>query len=157
MLEGMENDYAGYAKSVKAVLKADSLKNLSIYGTLSGLVDVKREYIVAIETALGGALQNIIVESESDAKAAIEFLRRTKAGRATFLPVSSVRGRILESAAQVKDCKGFVGIASELVRCDKKYDGIIKSLLGRVAVFDNIDNAIAVSRHFGYKFRGCNS
>ena len=84
MLEGMENDYAGYAKSVKAVLKADSLKNLSIYGTLSGLVDVKREYIVAIETALGGALQNIIVESEADAKAAIEFLRRTRAGRATF-------------------------------------------------------------------------
>ena len=153
MLEGMENDYAGYAKSVKAVLKADSIKNLSIYGTLSGLVDVKREYIVAIETALGGALQNIIVESEADAKAAIEFLRRTRAGRATFLPVSSVHGRILESAAQVKDCKGFVGIASELVRCDKKYDGIIKSLLGRVAVFDNIDNAIAVSRHFGYKFR----
>ena len=64
-----------------------------------------------------------------------------------------MHGRILESAAQVKDCKGFVGIASELVRCDKKYDGIIKSLLGRVAVFDNIDNAIAVSRRFGYKFR----
>ena len=153
ILEGMENDYAGYAKSVKAVLKADELKRLSIYGTISGLIDVKREYVTAIEIALGGALQNIVVESEEDAKQAIAFLRRTKEGRATFLPVSSVKGRLLDNINQISKCSGYIGIASELVSYDKKYDGIIKSLLGRVVVVDGIDNAIAMSRQFGYKFR----
>lgn len=153
MLEGLENDYAGYARSVKAVLKEQSLKRLSIYGTISGLVEVKREYVVAVETALGGALQNIIVEDEEDAKAAIEFLRRTKAGRATFLPVSSVHGRVLDNVRQISSCGGYIGIASELVSYNKKYDGIVKSLLGRVVVVDNIDSAIAMSRKFGYKFR----
>lgn len=153
MLEGLESDYAGYARSVKAVLKEPSLKRLSIYGTISGLVEVKREYVAAVETALGGALQNIIVEDEEDAKAAIEFLRRTKAGRATFLPVSSVHGKLLDNVRQVSSCDGFIGVASELVSYNKKYDGIVKSLLGRVVVVDNIDNAIAMSRRFGYKFR----
>lgn len=153
ILEGMENDYAGYAKSVKAVLKADELKRLSIYGTISGLIDVKREYVTAIETALGGAMQNIIVESEEDAKQAIGFLRRTKGGRATFLPISSVKGRLLDNINQISKSAGYIGIASELVSYDKKYDGILKSLLGRVIVVDNIDNAIAMSRSFGYKFR----
>lgn len=153
ILEGMENDYAGYARSVKAVLKADELKRLSIHGTISGLIDVKREYVTAIETALGGALQNIIVESEEDAKQAIAFLRRTKEGRATFLPITSVNGRILDNVNQVSKSKGYIGIGSDLVTYDKKYDGILKSLLGRVVVVDNIDNGIAMSRAFGYKFK----
>lgn len=153
ILEGMENDYAGYAKSVKFILKAEELKRLSVYGTVSGLIDVDKKYVTAIEIALGGALQNIIVESEEDAKQAIAFLRRNNAGRATFLPVTSVRGRELDNINEVKKCEGFIGIASDLVRYDKKYTGIIKSLLGRVAVVDNVDNAIALSRKFGYKFR----
>ena len=153
ILEGMENDYAGYARSVKAVLKAEELKRLSIHGTISGLIDVKREYVTAIETALGGALQYIIVESEEDAKQAIAFLRRTKEGRATFLPITSVNGRILDNVNQVSKSKGYIGIGSDLVTYDKKYDGILKSLLGRVVVVDNIDNGIAMSRAFGYKFK----
>lgn len=153
ILEGMENDYSGYARSVKAVLKADELKKLAIYGTVSGLMDVKKEYVTAIETALGGALQNIIVETEEDAKAAIAYLRRTNAGRATFLPISSVKGKTLDNANAVSKARGYIGIGCDLISYDKKYDGIMKSLLGRVAVFDNIDNAIAVSREFGYKFR----
>lgn len=153
ILEGMENDYAGYAKSVKTVLKAEELKNLSIYGTVSGLIDVSKEYVTAIEIALGGALQNIVVESEEDAKTAIEYLRRTNAGRATFLPVSSVKGRELDNADEISRAEGFIGLASSLVTYNKKYDGIIKSLLGRVVVVDNVDNAIAMSRRFGYKFR----
>lgn len=153
MLEGMESDYAGYTRSVKAVLKEESLKRLAIYGTVSGLVEVEREYVAAIETVLGGSLQNIVVESEQDAKAAIEFLRRTKAGRATFLPISSVKGRAMEDVSRVKSCRGFVGVASDLVSYNKRYDGIVKSLLGRVVVVDNIDNAIAISKKFGYKFR----
>lgn len=153
ILEGLENDYAGYAKSVKAVLTAKELKGISIYGTISGLVDLDKRYVTAIETALGGALQNIVVESEEDAKAAIEYLRRTRGGRATFLPVTSVKGRKLDNAAQVAKSKGFIGIAAELITCDKKYSGIIDSLLGRVVVVDNIDNAIALSRSFGYRFK----
>lgn len=153
ILEDMENDYAGYSKSVKAVLKAEELKKYCIYGTISGLIDVNKEYVIAIETALGGAMQNIIVESEEDAKAAIDFLRQSKEGRATFLPISSVHGRVLDNISKISSAEGYIGIASDLVKCDKKYDGIIKSLLGRTVVVSNIDNAIALSRQFGYKFR----
>ncbi len=153
ILEGMENDYAGYAKSVKTVLKAEELKKLAIYGAVSGLIDVDRKYVTAIESALGGAMQNIIVESEEDAKEAILYLRKNNAGRATFLPVTSVKGRELENANAVASEAGFIGIANNLVTYDKKYDGIIKSLLGRTAVVDTADNAIAMSRKFGYKFR----
>ena len=135
------------------MLTARELKGISIYGTISGLVDLDKRYVTAIETALGGALQNIVVESEEDAKAAIEYLRRTRGGRATFLPVTSVKGRRLENAAQVAKSKGFIGVAAELITCDKKYSGIIDSLLGRVVVVDNIDNAIALSRSFGYRFK----
>ena len=153
MLESMENDYAGFAKSVKAVLKADELKRNLIYGTVSGLIDVNKEYAVAIETALGGTMQNIIVESEDDAKAAITYLRKSGEGRATFLPITSVKGRVLDNENEVRSCQGYIGLAYELVSYDKKYDGVIKSLLGRVAVVDNIDNAIALSKKFGYKFK----
>lgn len=153
ILEGMENDYSGYARSVKAVLKSEELKRLAIYGTISGLIDVKKEYVTAIESALGGAMQNIIVESEEDAKEAIAYLRRTNSGRATFLPVSSVRGRTLDNANAVSKSRGYIGIGSDLISYDKKYDGVIKSLLGRVVVVDNIDNGIAMSREFGYKFK----
>lgn len=153
ILEGLENDYAGYARSVKAVLTAKELKGLSIYGTISGLVDVEKKYVLAVETALGGALQNIIVESEQDAKAAIAYLRRTGGGRATFLPVTSVKGRTLDNAAEISSSPGYIGIASELIKYDRKYDGIFRSLLGRVVVADNIDNAIAISRKFGYRFK----
>ncbi len=153
LLEGMENSYEGYAKSVKAVLQAQELKKLSIYGTLSGLIDVDKKYITAIETALGGAMQNIVVQDEEDAKEAISFLRRTHQGRATFLPVSSVTGKKLAEEKEVAECSGFIGIASDLVGFDKKYDSIIKNLLGRVVVVDNIDNGIALSKKFGYKFK----
>ncbi len=153
MLEGLENDYAGYSRSVKSVLTAKELKRLAIYGTISGLADVDKKYVTAIETALGGALQNIIVESEEDAKQAIAYLRRTGGGRATFLPVTSVRGRSLDNVREVSRAQGFIGIASELIHYEKKYDGIFASLLGRVVVVDNIDNAIALSRRFGYRFK----
>ena len=153
MLEAMENDYEGYARSVKAVLKEPELKKRAIYGTLSGLINVEKEYVTAIEVALGGALQNIVVENEDDAKAAISFLRENKLGRATFLPVSSVKGRKLDDVNEIKKCSGFVGIASDLVRFDKKYSGIIDSLLARTVVVDNIDNGIKMSKKFGYKFK----
>ncbi|MBQ3124733.1 MAG: chromosome segregation protein SMC [Clostridia bacterium] len=153
ILEGLENDYAGYSKSVKTVLTSQELKKHSVYGTVSGLTNVDKKYVLAIEAALGNAMQNIIVETEDDAKAAIGFLRKTGSGRATFLPVSSVKGRLFDNANEISKCDGYIGVASELVSYDKKYTGIFESLLGRVAVVDNIDNAIAMSKKFGYKFK----
>ncbi len=153
ILEGMENDYEGYSRSVKAVLKAPELKRLCVYGTVSGLIEVKKDYVVAIETALGGSMQNIVVESEEDAKEAIAYLRSNNGGRATFLPISSVKGKALENANEILKENGVIGLASKLISYDKKYDGVIASLLGRVVVVDNIDNAIALSRKYGYKFR----
>ena len=153
ILEGLENDYAGYSKSVKAVLTSSEMKRHSIYGTVSGLTEVDKKYVLAIESALGGAMQNIIVESEEDAKSAIAFLRKTGGGRATFLPISSVKGKILDNINEISKTNGYLGIASELITYDKKYSGIFASLLGRVVVVDNIDNAIAMSKKFGYRFK----
>ena len=153
ILEGMENEYEGYARSVKLVLKAQELKRCSIYGALSGLIEVDTGYVVAIETALAGALQNIIVESEDDAKAAIQFLKEQKGGRATFLPVSSVKARRLDNEKEVLSNQGVVAIASDLVKCDKRFKQIIDSLLGRTVICDTIDNAIALSKKYSYKFR----
>ena len=153
MLEAMENDYEGFSRSVKAILKAPELKKCAIYGTVSGLITVEKEYVTAIEVALGGSLQNIVVESEQDAKSAISYLKENKLGRATFLPVSSVSGRRLDNINDIKKCDGFLGIASDIVRFDKKYIGVFESLLGRTVVVDNIDSGISMSRKFGYKFK----
>ena len=153
ILEGMENEYEGFARSVKLVLKAPELKNRSIYGALSGLIEVDSEYVTAIETSLAGALQNIVVEDEDDAKAAIRFLKDQHGGRATFLPISSVKSRRLDNEREVSAADGVIGIAADLVKCEKKYRGIVENLLGRTVIADNIDNAIALSKKFGYKFR----
>ena len=153
MLESMEIEYEGYARSVKAVLKAPELKRRAIYGTLSGLIETDKKYVTAIEVALGGALQNIVVEDEEDAKAAIAYLRENKLGRATFLPVSSVKGRRLDNENEIKKCRGFVGIAADIVRFDKKYTGITESLLARTVVVENIDDGIALSRKYNYRFK----
>ncbi len=153
MLEAMENEYDGYAKSVKAILKNDELKNLSIYGTVAGLIEVKKEFSVAIEIALGNALQNIIVETEEDAKEAISYLKKSNSGRATFLPISAIKGRTLDNVNQIKGEQGFVGVASELLNCNSRYLEIIRNLLGRVVIVDNIDNAVLMGRKFSHKFR----
>ena len=153
MLEAMENDYEGYARSVKAVIKTKELSRHKIHGTLSGLISVDKEYVTAIETALGGALQNIVVENEEDAKAAISYLRENRLGRATFLPISSVTAKRLDNEKDIKSEKGVIGIASDLVKADRKYGAIVESLLGRTVVTDTIDNGISLSKKYGYRFR----
>ena len=153
MLEAMENDYEGYARSVKAVIKARELSHHKIHGTLSGLISVDKEYVTAIETALGGALQNIVVENEEDAKAAISYLRENRLGRATFLPISSVTAKRLDNEKDIKSEKGVIGVASDLVKSDRKYGAIVESLLGRTVVTDTIDNGISLSKKYGYRFR----
>lgn len=154
MLREMEKDYEGFYHSVKSVLGASAKGALGgVHGALSSLLDVSGRYVTAIEVALGGALQNVVVETEHDAKAAIEYLKRQRAGRVTFLPVSSVKGRRIDGLAEIQRQQGFVGVASDLIDYDKKYGGIVESLLGRTVVADGIDNAIAMSRRFGYRFR----
>lgn len=153
ILEGMENDYEGFSKSVKSIMTSDTLKNAAIYGTVSRLITVSKEYAVAIETALGGAMQNIVVESEDDAKKAIRFLKDTKGGRATFLPISAVSFRELENVKDISKNNGYIGIASELIQYNKQFDSVMKSLLSRVVVIDNLDNAVSVAKKYGYKFK----
>ncbi len=156
MLREMERDFEGFAKSVKGILTAHEhgrLGGAKIYGALSSLIEVGGRYATAVEALLGGALQNVVVDSERDAAAAISYLKENHIGRVTFLPVSAVRGKTLENEAQISTQKGYIGIASKLVTYNERYDGIVKSLLGRCVVVDSMDNAIAMSKKFGYKFR----
>ena len=150
-LSDMEKNMDGYAKGVKAVLGANI--HADIHGVLSKLIHVDPSYVVAIETALGGAAQNVVVGTEADAKAAISYLKETRAGRATFLPISAVRGRRLENERQIENSKGYIGLACDLVTCKDTYKNIVLQLLGGVVVMDNIDNAIMVSRKFFHQLK----
>lgn len=152
-LKDMESHFEGFAASVKAVMQGAARGALrGIYGPVSSLIRVEDEYATAIETALGGSIQNIVTDNEEQAKSAIFYLKSTNSGRATFLPVTSVIGRSLADN-NLQSYSGFIGIANDLVKCDNKYNGIVKSLLGRTAVFENMDSAIPVSKKTGYKYR----
>ncbi len=153
LLSDLEKNMEGYQGAVKAVMKESGRGALKgIHGPLSQLITVKEKYSVAVETALGAAIQNIVTDNENDAKRAINFLKESNAGRATFLPISAIRGRTLDEKG-LDDQFGFVSIASELVSSDKKYSEIIKSLLGRTAVADDMDCAVAIAKKYSYRFR----
>ena len=157
-LREMEQKLEGYNRSVREVLQACHASpqfGRGIHGALAQLIEVDRKYETAIEISLGGALQNIVTQTEEDAKKAIEFLKRNKMGRATFLPITSVEGRGFDNQtmARIKQCEGFCGVASELVSHDSVYTGIIRNLLGKVVVIDNLDNGIKMARKFRYSFR----
>ena len=153
LLEDLERNLEGFAYSVKNVMKQASHGALrGILGPVSRLITVPGEYAQAIETALGGAMQNIVTEDENAAKAAIAYLKRGDGGRATFLPVTSVKGNRLYEKG-LDDCYGFVGIAAGLVEYNPKFEGIVASLLGRVAVAEDLDCAIAIAKRYSYKFR----
>jgi len=154
-LSRMQEHFDGYNNSVKYVMQAHAQCSLrGIHGPLSHLVKVDAQYTVALETALGAALQNIVVEDEAAAKDAIYALKKANAGRATFYPLSSIKGqsrtRELEDASRAK---GFVGYADELLTTEAKYRDIVSSIVGRIAVFDNIENATRVARNCGWKIR----
>ncbi len=157
-LREMEQKLEGYNRSVREVLQACHASpqfGRGIHGALAQLIEVDRKYETAIEISLGGALQNIVTQTEEDAKKAIEFLKKNKLGRATFLPIRSVEGRGFDNQtmARIKQCEGFCGVASELVSHDSVYTGIIRNLLGKVVVIDNLDNGIKMARKFRYSFR----
>ncbi len=154
-LELMVEHFDGYNNSVKYIMNESASGRLSgIHGPLSHLIKVDGKHIVALETAMGAALQNIVTADEASAKAAIASLKRGGAGRATFYPMTTVRGQKrgadLESAHRFP---GFVGFADELVQCDAQYREIVRSVVGRVCVFDNIDNASDMARANGWRVR----
>ena len=149
-----EKEKEGYIKSVKTLLKdCETTKELGkgMHGVLANIIEVPEAYQTAIEMCLGSSLQNIVTENENDAKRLIEHLRKNHLGRASFLPITSVKGKKLEKI-KGKDA-GIVGIASELIRYSKKYENIILNLLGRTVIVQDMETAIRVAKDNGYSFR----
>ena len=149
-----ENEKEGYIRSVKSLLKdCQNIKELGkgMNGALAELIEVPDEYQTAIEMTLGASLQNIVTENEQDAKRLIEHLRKNNLGRASFLPLTSVKGKKLDNIKEKSN--GFIGIASDLINFNKKYEPIILSLLGRTVIVENMDTAIDLAKKNGYSFR----
>lgn len=158
ILQDMERNLEGYNRSVKEILNAcqrSAELGSGIRGALAQLITVDKKYETAVEMSLGGALQNIVTSTEEAAKKAIEYLKKNRMGRATFLPISAVSGRYLEAGTvtQLKAIEGFCGIAADLVTCDQEYRGIVLNLLGKVVVVRDLDTGIHMARRFGYSFR----
>ena len=153
VFRAMERDLEGYQKSVRMVMQeAQRGKLTNVHGPVSRLIRTDDSYTVAIEIALGGAMQQIVVDNEADGKAAISYLKRTGGGRATFLPMSSVQGRALQENG-LEACCGFVGIASQLVTFDQRYRGIMENLLGRIVIVQDIDAAINMANKYRNRFK----
>jgi chromosome segregation protein len=153
MLKDLEREYEGYSKSVKIIMQVSERGGLSgIIGTVGALLSAPERYTIAIETALGGALQSIITESEEAARDAIEVLKEKDGGRATFLPVSTVKGTKLNEGGLDKE-KGYVGIAVDLCGFDKRLEGVFTNLLGRTVVAERLDDAIRIARRYSQRFR----
>ena len=153
VFRAMERDYENYQKSVRMVMQEaqrGALRN--IHGPVSRLIRTEDAYTVAIEIALGGAMQQIVVDNEQDGKAAIAYLKRTGGGRATFLPISVIKGKSLNENG-VENAAGFVGVASDLVTCENRYRGIVENLLGRTVITENIDCAISMAKRFSNRFK----
>ena len=149
-----EKEKEGYIKSVKTLLKdCETTKELGkgMHGVLANIIEVPEEYQTAIEMCLGSSLQNIVTENEEDAKRLIEHLRKNNLGRASFLPITSVRGKKLEKIKGKNN--GIIGIASDLIQYSKKYENIILNLLGRTVIVQDMDTAIRVAKDNGYSFR----
>ena len=153
VFRAMERDYESYTKSVRMVMQEaqrGALRN--VHGPVSRLIRTDNAYAVAIEIALGAAMQQIVVETEADGKAAISYLKRTGGGRATFLPLTAIRGKELQEPG-VEKSRGFVGVASDLVKSDPKYRNVVLNLLGRTVVAEDLDAAIAMAKEYRNRFR----
>ena len=153
-LMALESGHEGYYKSVKAVLakKNADPRFKGICGAVSELIGVKKEYEVAIEIALGGAAQNIITQTEEDAKLSIEMLKSNREGRATFLPLTAIKGKNID-LTRVKSEPGFISLASNLVETEETYKNIITHLLGDIIIIDNINNALLIHKKYKYQYK----
>lgn len=153
VLQDMERSMEGYAGSVKYLLRQAKDGALrGVCGTVSQLINTGAEHTIAIETALGGAMQNIVVENEQAAKTAIRTLSESRQGRATFLPLTSVKGNEL-NLRDLDRWEGYVGLASQLVTYDSRYAGVVHWLLGRIVIAEDLDSAVAMAKGTGYRFR----
>lgn len=153
MLSDLEKNMEGFSGAVKAVMKQAQSKALSgIHGPLSQLITVDNAYSVAVEVALGAAMQNIVTTNEADAKRAIYYLKNNRIGRATFLPISNIKPRTLDEK-DLDDNLGFVAVASDLVECKNEYKNIISNLLGRVVIVEDMDCAIGIAKRYGNRFK----
>lgn len=152
MLAEMEKDFEGYSKAVKTVMREASRGNLrGVHGPVANLVRADAECALAIETALGGAAQNIVVDTQNDGRSAIELLKRADAGRATFLPLDAIRGTVITNAPE-RD-HGFVGVAFDLARFDDKYKSVFANLLGRTVVAETLADAVRMAKQSGNTLR----
>ena len=145
-LQEMEKEKEGYSRAVKSVLtqcEVDSNLNKGVRGVLASLITVPEEYQLAVETVLGQTLQNIVTETEEDAKKLIEYLRKNNLGRASFLPITSVKGKNLDKLI-TNGTQGVIGVASKLIKTDKKYEEIISNLLGKTVIVNDMDTAIVI-------------
>ena len=152
LLEDLSANYEGFYNSVKVIMKEAKKGTVSgICGPVSQLIKVPSQYNVAMEVALGGKMQNIVTLTDEDAKRAIRTLKQLDAGRATFLPITTIKGRTLDEKG-LDDCYGYIGIASDLCSCDKKYENIKSSLLGKIVVVDDLNCAATIAKKYGYRF-----
>ena len=151
-LSNLTERYEGYGGSVKAVMEQKGQEK-GIIGVVADIIQADAKYETAIETALGGNIQNIVTEDEETAKRMIAYLKKTKAGRATFLPLTSItHPQEFKNPEALKE-KGVIGMADELVKIDKKYQNVAKAMLGRIVVIDNVDHAVEIARKFDYGIR----
>ncbi|MDD6571914.1 MAG: chromosome segregation protein SMC [Thermoflexaceae bacterium] len=151
-LRNITERYDGYGNSIRKVMEQKA-ENKGILGVIADIIKVEKKYEIAIETALGGTIQNIVTDNENTAKGLIAYLKENKFGRATFLPLSSISGKNTLSKEPCLNEKGVIGIASDLVKVSFEYVELSKYLLGRVLVVDNIDNALAIARKYKYSLR----
>ena len=151
-LKNITERYDGYGNSIRRVMEQKT-KEPGLLGVVADLIKVEKSYETAIETALGGGIQNIVTKDEDTAKRMIEFLKKHKYGRATFLPLTSINGRGQFQETKALNEEGVIGLASTLVKADSQYSGLIQYLLGRVVVADHIDHAILLARKYRYSLR----
>ena len=155
LLSEMSEEMEGYANAVRTVVRrASQTGNRKVLGPLNRLIDVPKEYETAMDMVLGQAQQNIVTEDEETAKGMIEYLRQNRLGRATFLPITSVRSKTLDGRErEALKMPGCIGIASELISCEGRIRGVVENLLGRTVVADNLQHGIAIMRKGGHSFR----
>ena len=155
MLEEMEDEYSGFFQGVKEILKAKDKELPGVHGAVAELIQVPKDYALAIETALGGALQNIVMDKESDARTAIAFLKKNRLGRATFLPLSIIKGKYIpaQTIQSISSHPAFIGVGAELIQYDSRYKEIMMSLLGNVIIVRDLVGANEIAKMAGYRYR----
>ncbi len=153
LLTELEREHEGFHDSVKSLLNLPDSKERGICGAVASVLKVEEIYETAIEVALGNSLQNIVTETEEDTKNAIEYLKQNRLGRATFLPISAVRGKTFQGRPEILEEAGVLGTAASLVSYEEKYEQIALNLLGRILVVENLEKGIQLAKKYRYQYK----